>query len=159
VRGILKDRSAGNGAENGAGNVLKGCSAKNVLKGCGFVSGHRFSNAISLPKSNSPLGAAASLAALAIALLLSTPSLAEPGAATFKAHCAACHGARGAADTMIGKNMNLRPLAADEVQLQSDDELFNKISKGKKNRMPPFENKLSKDQIHDLVKFIRSLKQ
>ena len=61
---------------------------------------------------------------------------------------------------MIGKNLKLRALGSDEVQKQSDEVLTEIISKGKgKNRMPSFERKLSKDQIADLVTYIRSLKK
>ena len=59
---------------------------------------------------------------------------------------------------MLGRNMNLRPLSSAEVQNQSDDQLFAIISKGK-NRMPRYDRKLSRDQIHALVEYIRSLKQ
>jgi cytochrome c6 len=100
----------------------------------------------------------ASLAAIVMALLFSTYSLADGGADTYKKKCSACHAANGAGDTMIGKNLKLRPLGSADVQKQSDDELAIIISKGK-NRMPSFGGKLSKDQIGDVVKFIRSLKQ
>ena len=93
-----------------------------------------------------------------LAMLFSTHTFAESGADTYKTKCSACHGKNGAGDTMLGKNLKLRPLGSDEVQERSDDELFAIISKGK-NRMPPFDRKLSKDQIHDLVKYIRSLKK
>jgi mono/diheme cytochrome c family protein len=122
----------------------------------GFVSGHRFSDAASSSKSNAPLGAR--LAMIGLALMFSTSTLADSGPDTYKTKCSACHGANGAGDTMIGKNLKLRPLASADVQKQSDDELFTLISKGK-NRMPPFDNKLSKDQIRDLVKHVRSLKK
>lgn len=98
-----------------------------------------------------------SLAAI-LAVSLLTPAFAEPGAATYKAHCSACHGAKGAADTTIGRNMNLRPLSSAEVQQESDDEFFDVISKGIKKRMPAYDNKLSKEQIHDLVRYLRSFK-
>jgi len=59
---------------------------------------------------------------------------------------------------MLGKNLKLRSFASSEVQKQSDDELAAIIRKGK-NRMPPYDRKLSKDQIRDLVREIRSLKK
>ena len=93
-----------------------------------------------------------------LALLFSTYTLADSGADIYKTKCSACHGKNGAGDSMLGKNLKLRPLGSDDVQKQSDDELFTIISKGKK-RMPPFDRKLSKDQIRDLVKYIRSLKK
>jgi len=93
-----------------------------------------------------------------LALLLSTYTLAGSGSDTYKAKCSACHGANGAGDTMLGKNLKLRPLASADVQKESDDELATIISKGR-NRMPPFDGKLSPNQIRDLIKHIRSLKQ
>ena len=97
---------------------------------------------------------------IALALMLPTYSLAESGAETYRAHCSACHGAKGAGDTMIGRNLKLRVLGSDDVQKRSDDELFTIISKGmERNRMPAFDRRLSKDQIRELVEYIRSLKK
>ncbi len=105
-----------------------------------------------------PRPAGAYLAIILLALMFSTYSLADSGVDVYKAKCSACHGKNGAGDTMLGKNLKLRPLGSDDVQKQSDDELFTIISRGKK-RMPPFDRKLSRDQIHDLVKYVRSLKK
>ena len=106
-----------------------------------------------LPRSAKP-----SLAVIVLAFMFSTYTFADSGADIYKTKCSACHGKNGAGDTMLGKNLKLRALGSDDVQKQSDDELFTIISKGKK-RMPPFDRKLSKDQIHDLVKYVRSLKK
>jgi mono/diheme cytochrome c family protein len=129
----------------------------------GFVSGHRLSDAINRPPSVAPSGAGlrirASLAVIALALVFSTYTLADSGADTYKTKCSACHGANGTGDTtMLGKNLKLRALGSADVQKQSDDELAAIIGKGR-NRMPPFDGRLSKDQIRDLVKYIRSLKK
>ncbi|MFZ0800221.1 MAG: cytochrome c [Terriglobales bacterium] len=91
-------------------------------------------------------------------MLFSTYTLADSGADTYRAKCSACHGSHGAGDTMLGKNLKLRSLASAEVQKQSDDELALIISKGK-DRMPSYDRKLSKDQIREVVKYIRSLKR
>jgi mono/diheme cytochrome c family protein len=61
-------------------------------------------------------------------------------------------------DTVLGTNLKIRSLGSADVQKQSDDELATIISKGN-NRMPSFDRKLSKDQIADVVKYIRSLKK
>ena len=90
--------------------------------------------------------------------LFSTYTLAESGADIYKTKCSACHAANGAGDTMLGKNMSLRPLASPEVQKQSDEELAAIIGKGK-NRMPAYDRKLSKQQIGEVVKYLRSLKK
>ncbi len=99
----------------------------------------------------------ASLAVLTLALVFSTYTFAD-GGADFKAKCAMCHGPNGAGDTVIGKNMKLKDLGSADVQKQSDAELATIISKGK-GKMTPFENKLSKEQIDGLVKYIRTLKK
>jgi mono/diheme cytochrome c family protein len=95
---------------------------------------------------------------LTLALLYSTCALADNGAETYRAKCSACHGKGGEADTMIGRNLKLRSLTSADVQKQSDDVLFVIISRGK-NKMPAFDKKLSTEQIHDLVKHVRSLKK
>jgi hypothetical protein len=58
----------------------------------------------------------------------------------------------------MGKNMGVRDLSSADVQKQSDAELAAIITKGK-GRMPAQEGKLSKDQISELVKHIRTLKK
>jgi len=99
----------------------------------------------------------ASLAVLVLALVC-VPFTFADGGADFKAKCAACHGANGAGDTMMGKNLKLRDLGSADVQKQSDDELAGIITKGK-GKMPSYDGKLTKDQIGDVVKFIRTLKK
>jgi cytochrome c6 len=99
----------------------------------------------------------ASLGVLALALVFSTYTFAD-GGADFKAKCAACHGATGAGDTTMGKNLKIKDLGSADVQKQSDEELNTAITKGK-GKMPAYDGKLSKDQIGDLVKFIRTLKK
>ena len=128
----------------GVGRLLKNSSLRLILGG---VAVQRCCNRAVL-----------NAAVILIALLFSTYALADSGADVYKTKCSACHGKNGAGDTMLGKNLKLRPLGSDEVQKRSDDELFAIISKGK-NRMPPFDRKLSKDQIRDLVKYVRSLKK
>ena len=101
----------------------------------------------------------ASIPLFALCLLFSTSSFAaDTGADTFKSKCAMCHGPNGAGDTAMGKKMGLRDLGSADVQKQSDDDLNGIITNGK-DKMPKYGEKLSKDQISDLVKYIRSLKK
>lgn len=93
----------------------------------------------------------------AFALLFSTYSLAESGGEIFKAKCAMCHGADGKAETAMGKTLKIRDLGSAEVQGQSDADLDGIITNGK-GKMPKYDGKLTKDQITDVVKFIRTLK-
>ncbi len=98
------------------------------------------------------------LAVLAFALVFSTWSLADAGADTFKAKCAMCHGADGKGDTAMGKKLNLKDLGSAEVQAKSDADLHGLIANGK-DKMPKYDGKLTKEQIGDVVKFIRTLKK
>jgi len=89
----------------------------------------------------------------------STLVFADSGAELYKSRgCSACHGKDGAGQTTMGKNMGVRDLSSADVQKQSDAELAAIITKGK-GRMPAQEGKLSKDQISELVKHIRTLKK
>lgn len=78
------------------------------------------------------------------------------GGGTFKAKCAACHGADGSGNTSVGKTLKIRDLRSAEVQAQSDAQLFNIISKGK-GKMAAYGKSLSQEQIHELVAFVREL--
>jgi len=94
---------------------------------------------------------------LVVALSLSTATFAADGAAdVYKSKCASCHGPDGKGETAMGKNLKLKDLASADVQKQSDADLTTVIEKGKKP-MPGYEGKLTKDQINDLVKYIRAL--
>jgi cytochrome c6 len=99
------------------------------------------------------------LVVLAVVFAFSTWSVAADSSADlFKAKCAVCHGASGAGDTAMGKNLKLRDLSSADVQKQSDNELANIITNGK-GKMQKYDGKLTKDQISDLVKYIRTLKK
>lgn len=97
------------------------------------------------------------LAVLAFAMVFSTWALADSGADTYKAKCAMCHGADGKGDTGMGKTLKIRDLGSADVQSQSDADLAKIITDGK-GKMPKYDGKLTKDQIDDVVKFIRTLK-
>lgn len=95
---------------------------------------------------------------LSVFLLASFTAAQSAGETLFKSKCAACHGPDGAGKTAMGEKMGIRNLALPEVQKQSDAELTQIITKGK-NKMIPYEGKLTPEQIGDLVKHIRSLKK
>ena len=80
----------------------------------------------------------------------------ETGESLFKAKCAMCHGPDGAGKTTMGQTLKIPDLHSPEVQKLSDTELTQIVTKGK-NKMPAYEEKLSKEQITQLVGFIRDL--
>lgn len=97
--------------------------------------------------------------ALAVLPLMGSHYLLADGAADYKGqHCAACHGASGAGDTVMGKNMKIPDFASAAVQMKSDAELAEIIAKGR-GKMPSYHGKLSKEQIDGIVKWIRTLKK
>src|SRR5437762_12676870 len=103
--------------------------------------------------------AAMSLSVLALVMLLHSSSqaaspVAGDGAETFKAKCAACHGPDGAGNAAAGKAMKVRDLTSSDVQAQTDDQLYDIITKGK-GKMPAYGNSLGADKCKELVAFIR----
>lgn len=71
--------------------------------------------------------------------------------ATYKAKCAACHGADGK-----GKEaLKTQDWASSAVQGMSDAELTSIIADGK-GKMPAYGKSLKPDQVKDMVAYIRS---
>ncbi len=95
----------------------------------------------------------ATLALAVLALICSTYTFADAGA-DYKAKCAMCHGASGEGKAA----MKTKDFGSADVQKMSDAELTGAIEKGKPP-MQGYEGKLSKEQIGDLVKWIRTLKK
>ena len=97
-----------------------------------------------------------------VAMLTSSSSFqataSADAAATFKAKCVACHGADGKGETPAGKAMKIRDLGSAEVQGQSDDALYEIVSKGK-GKMPAYEKSLGADLCRQLVAEIRKFKR
>lgn len=83
-------------------------------------------------------------------------AIADGDAAVFKSKCAPCHGADGSGNTAMGKKLSVRNMGSSEVQNQSDAQLYNIIAKGK-GKMPGYEKSLSRQQIDQLVAYIRQL--
>ena len=76
--------------------------------------------------------------------------------ALWKSKCATCHGVGGIGDSAMGKKLKLRDISSPEIQKMSDRELFDITAKGKE-KMPAYEQKLTKEQIQQLVAHMRSL--
>jgi mono/diheme cytochrome c family protein len=84
-------------------------------------------------------------------------SQAQSGGETlFKGRCAVCHGPDGKAETSRSKILGAADLTSTEVQSQSDGKLTDVITIGK-NKMPSYDGRLSKDEIAELVAYIREL--
>lgn len=95
--------------------------------------------------------------ALGLLLLSGAPTRAqETGESLFKGKCAMCHGPDGAGKTTMGQALKIPDLHSPDVQKLSDAELTQIVTKGK-NKMPAYEAKLSKEQIAQVVGFVREL--
>ena len=94
------------------------------------------------------------LAVAALAVGAGTSRAQSAGETLFKAKCAMCHGPDGKGEVPMGKKLNARNLGSTDVQSQSDAQLTEVLTKGK-NKMPPYDGKLSKEQIAQLVVYIR----
>jgi mono/diheme cytochrome c family protein len=70
--------------------------------------------------------------------------------------CASCHGdsGEGGPVKIEGKMLKVPSLKEGHALKHSDEELAKQISKGG-GGMPPFKDKLSPDQINNLVRFIK----
>jgi len=96
------------------------------------------------------------LVAIMALFVADAPGRAQDAAGLFKTKCAACHGADGSGNTAVGKSMKLRDLGSADVQKQTDAELTAMIVSGK-GAMPAYKDKLTSDQIKQVVGFIREL--
>jgi mono/diheme cytochrome c family protein len=84
------------------------------------------------------------------------PASGDDAASIFKLRCSSCHGVKGAGDTSLGRTLKAADLLSAETQKQTDAQLAEVISDGRKN-MPSFSNSLTQDQIRALVAYIRKL--
>jgi cytochrome c5 len=94
------------------------------------------------------------LLAFAIVATMAMPLFAADGAATFKAKCAACHGADGLKAIPA---MGVTPLNSPGVKAKTEAQLITAVTKGE-GKMPPQGTKLSADEISAAVTFVKSLK-
>jgi len=92
-----------------------------------------------------------------LAAASSKPPANSAGTSTYKTACESCHGADGRGSP-LGKSLHVPDLHSGQVQRQSVADLTQVITAGK-NNMPPFGNRLTKDQIDAVTKYVRMLAQ
>ena len=100
---------------------------------------------------------AAALSALAIVATAPLATAEEPAAhpsKLFVEHCAKCHGEDGKAQTEDGKKFGADPFADPrwhEKKKSKADKLIKSVAEGHGKKMPAFKDKLSAEQIKELV--------
>lgn len=72
--------------------------------------------------------------------------------------CTICHGEDGKGHTKKGKQLRVPDFTTAKFQKETkDDEIIDIIENGnKKRKMPAFKSKLTMEQIHGMVPFVRS---
>ena len=88
-----------------------------------------------------------------------TPAFAQnPGADTYKAKCAMCHGADGLGTTPAGKALKAASFKDPAIVKAPDSELIATATNGK-GKMPAYKGKLTDDQIKSAIAYIRTLQK
>ncbi len=93
---------------------------------------------------------------LAAAIVI--PAFAQSGPDTYKSKCLMCHGADGLGATPAGKAMKAVSFK-DPAVISTPDAGLIAIVKSGKNKMPPYGDKLTGDQIKAVVAYIRTLQK
>jgi len=82
----------------------------------------------------------------------------QRAAGVYKTNCAPCHGAAGDANTPAGKAFKVPSFSSEDVLKEPDANLM-AIAKEGKGKMPAWHDKLSEDQLKDLIAFIHTLQK
>lgn len=109
-----------------------------------------------LKESELKMRKAHTIALIAIVALSATVARAD-GKSDFTAKCQMCHGADGAGKTPMGAKLNIADLRSDAVQSKPAAELEKTVASGK-NKMTGYEGKMTKQQIADVVGYVKTLK-
>jgi mono/diheme cytochrome c family protein len=92
----------------------------------------------------------------AVPAATATPDPLATARANFGKHCEACHGPNGEGGLVKVENKQIKvpSLKRDHAVKLSDDHIAKMISNGEEE-MPSFKDKMSQQEIADLVKFVR----
>ncbi len=98
------------------------------------------------------------ISAILVCAVVATSAWAEPAASVYKTKCAACHGPAGDASTPAGKALKVPSFISEQAMKETDANLLT-IAKNGKGKMPAWRDKLSEDQLRDLIAFIRTMQK
>ena len=79
------------------------------------------------------------------------------GEATYNTNCKSCHGATGTPSAGMAKMMGIKAASDPDMQKLTAAQMFDSVKNGK-NKMKPFKDKLTDDQIKEVVAYFRTLK-
>ncbi len=99
------------------------------------------------------------LALICLAASFALPACAQnSGAEIFKAKCQMCHGPDGLSNTPVARMLKIPSLKDPKVVSATDSAMFTQIKNGK-NKMPPFNGKLTDAQIKTVIAYVRTLQK
>jgi cytochrome c6 len=101
---------------------------------------------------------------LAPIILCAGATFAADAAGNWSQHCASCHGKDGSGATTMGKKLGVKDYRDAKVQGEFTDAkaaqlIKDGVAEGGKDKMKPFKDKLSDEEIKALVAYVRSLKK
>lgn len=96
------------------------------------------------------------LAMMLIGGAVSAAGAQPPVSVVYQANCSPCHGKAGDANTPAGKNFKAPSFRSEAVLNQSDASLLAIVMNGK-GRMPAWHDRLSEEQLKELIAFIHTL--
>jgi mono/diheme cytochrome c family protein len=97
------------------------------------------------------------LGVLAAAISTSAAAQGADGKAVYEANCRKCHGPAGKPSDAIKKmSPKIATFDAAFFEKRTDEDLVKQITEGK-DKMKPFKDKLSADEIAAVAKYIRTL--
>lgn len=99
-----------------------------------------------------------------VPFLLAGSSRAAEVQANWTKHCASCHGKDGKGDTKAGRMAGVKDQTDAQYQATlKDEKIFTSIKEGLKDggkeKMKPFKDKLSDDEIKALIAHVRTFKK
>ncbi len=79
------------------------------------------------------------------------------GQELYAKHCVLCHGEDGTGKTDLGSGLGARDFNDKEFQAGiTDEQILEQIENGTEEKMFPFKDKLSEEEMHALVPVIRA---
>lgn len=102
--------------------------------------------------------------ALAVVLLGGTSVMAADAKANYDKECAKCHGMDGKGQTKMGRQSGAKDYTDPKVQAEMDDakaaqRIKEGMKEGGKEKMKPYAEKFSDDEIKALVAYMRAFKK
>lgn len=75
----------------------------------------------------------------------------------YKKHCVTCHGEDGKGKTDLGEGLGARDFTDSEFQTSiTDEQIVEQITNGTEEKMFPFKDKLTIEEIRSLISVVRA---